>query len=88
MIFEAREALDDAERIIHNKHPAVATGTQHLSPVFRLLKQIVSKYTAKNKVADGLGNEIVQLFVGTLCKAGSNLDGNPRKKKTLIDFLL
>mmetsp|Transcript_11132 Transcript_11132/g.23782 ORF Transcript_11132/g.23782 Transcript_11132/m.23782 type:complete len:92 (+) Transcript_11132:1069-1344(+) len=43
LLFEAREALDDAEKIYRNKHSAVATGTQQpcdLSPVVRLLKHL------------------------------------------------
>ena len=41
LMFVAREALDEAERIIRNKHTAGATGTEKpcdLSPVFKLIK--------------------------------------------------
>ena len=91
MIFEAREALDDAERIIRNKHSAAATGTQQpcdLSPVFRLLKQMNVKCTAKNDIACGLKQDILDLFHVQLRAKGLNLDGNPRMKKALVDFLL
>jgi hypothetical protein len=91
MLFEAREALDDAERIIRNKHSAAATGTQQpcdLSPVFRLLKQLQLKSTAKDYVDVGLIDDIHNLFAVQLRKDGLNLGGNPRKKKALIDFLL
>ncbi|KAL7536826.1 LOW QUALITY PROTEIN: hypothetical protein ACHAXR_007426 [Thalassiosira sp. AJA248-18] len=91
MLFEAREALDLAEQICRNKHSAAATGTQQpcdLSPVFRLLKQLQKKATAKDDTACGLANDIDALFSIHLRSLGLNLDGNRRKKKALIDFLL
>ena len=36
----------------------------------------------------GLKQEITKLFLGELKRKGLNLDGNPRKKKALIEFLL
>ena len=65
MIFESREALDLALRIICNKHAADATGTQQpcdLLPVFCLLKFIQKHTTAADTVATGLGNAIDELF--------------------------
>ena len=65
MLFEAREALDDAEKIVRNKHSASATGTQQpcdLSPVFRLLKFVQEKATAKGDLAVGLRQTIDDLF--------------------------
>ena len=90
MLFEAREAIDIAESIIRNKNVAVATGTQqpcNLSPVFRLLKFMQKRVTAKDVVATGLVNVIHELFAHDLRRGGLNLDRNPRKKKALIDFL-
>ena len=57
MLYEAREALDDAERICRNKHAAAATGTQQpcdLSPVFQLLRQPQKILTARDDNACGL----------------------------------
>ena len=91
MLYEAREALDDVEKIVHNKHSAASTGTQQpcdLSPVFRLMKQMQMHTTAKDSVACGLRETIEQLFSVDLRLKGLNLDRNPRKKKSLIDFLL
>ena len=54
MLFESREALDDVEKICRNKHSAAATGTQQpcdLSPIFRLLKEMQKRVTAKDDVA-------------------------------------
>ena len=82
MLFEAREAIDIAERILRNKHSAAATGTQQpcdLSPVFRLLKFMQARATAKDVVTTGLCNTIDELFAHDLCRCGLNLDRNPRK---------
>ena len=84
MLYEAREAIDAAERIIRNKHSAAATGTQQpcdLSPVFRLLKYIQSRATAVGDTAVGLVDTIDELFKYQLRAGGLNLDGNPRKKR-------
>ena len=84
MLFEAREAVDLAERIIRNKHAAAATGTQQpcdLSPVFRLLKFIQLRTTATDVTATGLGNVIKSLFAYNLRAGGLNLDANPKKEK-------
>jgi len=91
MLYEAREALDVTESIIRNKHAAAATGTQQpcdLSPVFRLLKFIQKRLTATEDTCIGLKNILYNLFKFNLRARGLNLDGNPRKKKALIDFLL
>ena len=91
MLFEAREALDNAEKICRNKHAAAATGTQQpcdLSPVFKLLKYIQKNTTAKDDMACGLKETLNEYFSNHLRRMGLNLDGNPRKKKSLIDFLL
>ena len=75
MLYEAREALDEAERIIRNKHAAAATGTQQpcdLSPVFRLLKHLQMVTTAKDDIAVGLINEIEDLFAVRLRACGVN----------------
>ena len=88
MLYEAREALDTAERICRNKHSAAATGTQQpcdLAPVFRILKLLQSKTTAKNDRAVGLAQTLEDLFANALRDGGLTL--NPRKKKALIDFL-
>ena len=90
MLFEAREAIDIAKRILWNKHSAAATVTQQpcdLSPVFRLLKFMQARATAKDVVATGLGNTIDELFAHDLRRSGLNLDRNPRRKKALIDYL-
>eukprot|EP00581_Thalassiosira_minuscula_P029319 CAMPEP_0183773492 /NCGR_PEP_ID=MMETSP0739-20130205/39167_1 /TAXON_ID=385413 /ORGANISM="Thalassiosira miniscula, Strain CCMP1093" /LENGTH=201 /DNA_ID=CAMNT_0026014477 /DNA_START=100 /DNA_END=702 /DNA_ORIENTATION=+ len=87
LIFEAREALDEAEMICRNKHSAAATGTQQpcdLSPVFRLLKQLQLRSTAKDDVACGLAERIDKIFSTYLREKGLNLDGNPRKKRDLL----
>ena len=91
MLYEAREAVDVTDRVIRNKHAAAATGTQQpcdLSPIFRLLKFMQKRTTAKRFVAVGLGKIINDLFAFQLSAKGLNLDRNPRKKKTLIDFFL
>jgi len=91
MLFEAREALDDAEKICRNKHSASSTGRQQpcdLSPVFKLIKQLQRKCTAKNDLACGLVQSVNDLFSYHLRAKGLNLDSNPRKKIALIDFLL
>jgi len=90
MMFEARRATDETMNIIRNKHSAAATGTQQpcdLSPVFRLLKEVSKRLTAKNDVAAtiGLPKIIDDLFQFQLPKQGLNLDA--RKKRALIDFL-
>jgi hypothetical protein len=90
MLYEAREAVDVTDRVIRNKHAAAATGTQQpcdLSPIFRLLKFMQKRTTAKNVVAVGLGKVIHDLFAFQLRAKGLNLDRNPRKKKALIEFL-
>lgn len=91
MLYEAKEATDEALRIIRNKHSAAATGTQQpcdLSPVFRLLKKLQKITTAKDDVACGLA-EVVHEYINVHLRAkGLNLDGNQRKKKAFIDFLL
>ena len=90
MLFESRAALDLAEKIIRNKHAAAATGTQQpcdLSPVFRLLKKLELTTTADDDRAVGLSQTIDKLFAVTLRKLGLNLDGNPKKKRALMDFL-
>ena len=91
MLYEAREALDLAGRICRNKHSAAATGTQQpcdLSSVFRTLRQIQKTMTAKDDNACGLAEDIRDLFAFQLRAKGLNLDGNRRKKRALIDFLL
>ena len=91
MLFESREALDDVEKICRNKHSAAATGTQQpcdLSPIFRLLKEMQKRVTAKDDVACGLKGDIKEMFAVHLRAKGLNLDDNQRKKKSLIDFLL
>jgi len=91
LLMEAREALDEAEKIVRNKHSAAATGTQQpcdLSPVFRLLKQLQKITTSKDDVIVGLRETIEELFAVDLRRHGLNLDSNPRKKRALIDFLL
>ncbi len=91
MIDEAREALDEAEKICRNKHSAASTGRQQpadLSPVFKLIKAFQLNATAKDDVACGLSQTIDEYFSTILRAGGLNLDGNPRKKKALIDFLL
>ena len=90
MLYEAREALNTAQRIIRNKHAAAATGTQQpcdLLPVFRLMKFLQRRITAKNDQLVGLKKTVHDLFAYTLRAKGLNLDGNPRKKNALIDFL-
>jgi len=82
--------MNVTDRIIRNKHAAAATGTQQpcdLSPIFRLLKFMQKRATAKKVVAVGLGKIINDLFAFQLRAKGLNLDRNPRKKKALIDFL-
>ena len=67
------------------------TGTQQpcdLSPVFRLLKYLQRHSTAKDDTACVLSTTIEEYFSNHLRAKGLNLDGNPRKKKALIDFLL
>ena len=91
MVYAAREALDVGESIIRNKHAAAATGTQQpcdLTPVFRLLKYTQKRTTAKDDTCVGLRNILYNLFKFDLRARGLNLDGNPRKKKALVDFLL
>ena len=88
MIYEAREALDEAERIVRNKHSAASTGTQQpcdLSPVFQLIKAMQGRTTAKDSVAVGLRDTLDQFFSDYLSVKGLNLDY--RKKKALINFL-
>ena len=89
MIDEAREALDDADKICRNKHSAASTGTQQpcdLSPVFKLLKQLQKRLTAKDDNACGLSQRISELFDVDLRSKG--LNSSYRKKKALIDLLL
>jgi len=92
MICEAREATDIALNIIRNKHPAAATGSYQpcdLSPVFRLLKFVASRSTAKNSHAvSHLRKNLEEIFSVSLRLKGLNLDHNPRKKKALMDLLL
>ena len=69
---------------------AATTGTQQpcdLSPVFRLLKKLELMTTADDDRAVGLSQTIDKLFAVTLRKLGLNLDGNPKKKRALMDFL-
>ena len=90
MLFESRAALDLAEKIVRNKHAAGATGTQQtcdLSPVFWLLKKLELTTTADDDRAVGLSQTIDELFAVTLRNLGLNLDGNPKKKRALMDFL-
>jgi len=89
MLFEAREALDEYERIVRNKHSAAATGTQQpcdLSPVFRILRRLQNNSTATADTACGLADDIRDLFALHLRTNGLEL--NHRKKKALVDFLL
>ena len=82
MLYEAREALDDVEKIARNKHSATSTGTQQpcdLSPVFRLLKQMQKHATANDSVACGLRETIEHIFSVGLRLKGLNLDGNSGK---------
>ena len=91
LVFEAREAIDEAERIIRNKHPASGTGTTQpadLTPVFKLLKAIQRKLDGKESLNKKLIEMLHNLFNVELKKDGLNLDGNPRKKSALISFLL
>ena len=91
MLYESREAMDDLEKIVRNKHTAASTGTQQpcdLSPAFRLLKYLQRHSTAKDDTACVLSTTIEEYFSNHLRAKGLNLDGNPRKKKALIDFLL
>ena len=91
MCFEARQAMDETERICRNKHSAAATGTQQpcdLSPVFRLLRHLQNNSTAVDDNTRGLAQTIDNLFAVLLRRKGLNLDGNRRKKRALIDFLL
>ena len=55
--------------------------------MFRLLKYIQSRVTAVGDTAIGLVDTIDELFEYQLRAGGLNLDGNPRKKKGLRDFL-
>ena len=90
-LFEAREALDEAERIVRNKHTASSTGTQQpcdLSPVFRLIKAVQARLSGKDTMKKQFIDMIDELFDKQLKEKGLNLDGNPRKKRALIDFLL
>ena len=69
MMFEAREALDEAKQICRNKHSAAATGTQQpcdLSPVFRILRQKQNSMTARGDNTVGLADKIRDLFAGDL----------------------
>ena len=91
MIYEAREALEEAKLICRNKHATAATGSQQpcdLSPVFCLLRQLQKMTTTKYDVACGLSEDIHELFAVHLRAKGLNLDENCRKKRALIDFLL
>ena len=91
MCFEARQAMDETERICRNKHSAAATGTQQpcdLSPVFRLLRHLQNNSTAVGDNTRGLAQTIDNLFAVLLRRKGLNLNGNRRKKRALIDFLL
>ena len=57
MLYEFRESIDLADRIVCNKHAASATGTQQpcdLSPVFRLFEKHQKRNTAKNDRVSGL----------------------------------
>ena len=90
MLFESREALDDVEKICRNKHSAAATGTQQpcdLSPIFRLLKEMQKRVTAKDDVACGLEEDIKEMFAIHLHAKGLNLGDNQRKMKSLLNFL-
>ena len=55
--------------------------------MFRILKFIQKRATAKDDVAGGLAKVIRDLFAYELCAGGLNIDRNQRKKKSLIDFL-
>ena len=91
MLFESREVADEVDKICRNKHAAAATGTQQpcdLSPVFRNLKQILKKSTAKGDTACGLVDTLQELFANVMRRKGLNLDGNYRKKRALMDFLV
>ena len=84
MLFEAWEALYEAEKIVRSKHLVSATGTQQpcdLSAVFRLLKFVQKKATLKGDLAVGLRHTIDDLFSVWLRQKSLNLDGNPRKKE-------
>ena len=49
---------------------------------------MASNVTAKGDSAVGLADTIQTLFSTTLRRRGLNLDGNYRKKRALIDFLV
>ena len=71
MLYEAREVLDDAERICRNKHLAAATGTQQqcdVSQVFLLLQQLQKILTARDNNACGLAEDIDKFFTVHLRK--------------------
>ena len=83
--------MDEAERIIRNKHPASGTGTTQpadLTPVFKLIKALQKKLDGKESMSKKLIEMLKNLFNVELRKEGLNLDGNPRKKSALISFLL
>ena len=54
LMFEACSALDEAERIIRNKHTAGATGRQqpcNLGPLFRLMKDLARRLSGQDSMA-------------------------------------
>ena len=90
MMFEAREALDNSECIIRNKHTVSSAGTQqpyNMSPVFYLLKDLQERTTAWNDISVGLADTIHNIFAFQLRTGGLNLGSSPQKKKIFIDFL-
>ena len=83
-IGQLQTMIDDAKKIVRNKHSAASTGTQQpcdLAPIFRLLKQLQKLTTAKESVACGLRETLDEYFSVHLRRKGLNLDGNPRRKK-------
>jgi len=90
MLFEANEALDEAEKIVRNKHPAAGTAVFQPAdkcPVFKLLKHVSARTTSKNVTATAFKDAIKEMINVTLRAKGLNLDGNVGKKNGLIDLL-
>ena len=90
MMFEAREALDEARRMCRNTHSAAATGTRQpcdVSPVFRVSRKPQSSRTARGDTVVGRADKIRDLLAGELWAKGRTLDGNYRKKRARFDFL-
>ena len=90
MLVEANEALDEAEKIVRNKHPAA--GTAIFQPadkckVFKLLKFVSARTTSTNVTATAFKDSITNLINVDWRREGLNLDGNIGKKRGLIDLL-